>query len=142
MKSLPDTVSESRSVVVERELAFTPEKIWRALTQAKLIEQWLMKNDFAPVVGHHFKLTADWGQIDCQVLLVEPDEVLSYTWNTMGLDSVVTWTLTPAAAGTRLHVEHTGFRPDQDQVYQGAQYGWQQFFGNLERFFEKGGVVS
>jgi uncharacterized protein YndB with AHSA1/START domain len=48
---------ETRSVVVEREFAAPPEKLWRALTQPHLIEEWLMKGDFAPVVGHRFKLS-------------------------------------------------------------------------------------
>lgn len=60
--------TETRSVVVEREIPFPPEKIWRALTQPHLIADWLMKNDFVPVVDHRFKLSADWGSVDCQVL--------------------------------------------------------------------------
>ena len=54
----------TRSVVVERELPFAPEKIWRALTQPHLIDEWLMKNDFKPVVDHRFSLRADWGAVD------------------------------------------------------------------------------
>ena len=57
-----------------------PEKIWRALTQPHLIEEWLMKNDFKPVVGHRFNLRADWGGVDCQVLAIEPNKTLSYSW--------------------------------------------------------------
>ncbi len=60
--------SEILSVVVERDVHFPPEKVWRALTQPYLIEEWLMKNDFQPSVGHRFKLTADWGGVDCQVV--------------------------------------------------------------------------
>jgi uncharacterized protein YndB with AHSA1/START domain len=81
--------TETRSVVVERELPHPPAKIWRALTQGALIEEWLMKNDFEPVVGHRFNLRADWGAVDCQVLAVEPNKTLSYTWAAYGLDSVV-----------------------------------------------------
>jgi uncharacterized protein YndB with AHSA1/START domain len=128
-----DTSTEIRTVVVEREVAFPPEKIWRALTQPHLIQEWLMKNDFKPVVDHSFKLTADWGSVDCQVLEVEPNKTLSYTWNAMGLESVVTWTLTPRGVGTHLRMEQSGFRPDQEQAYQGAKYGWQRFFANLEQ---------
>ncbi len=58
-----DTSTETRSVVVEREFAFPPEKLWRALTQPHLIEEWLMKNDFKPVVGHSFNLRGDWGGV-------------------------------------------------------------------------------
>jgi uncharacterized protein YndB with AHSA1/START domain len=129
--SKPST--ETRSVVVERELAFPPEKIWRALTWPHLIEEWLMKNDFKPAVDHRFSLRADWGAVDCRVLAVEPNKTLSYTWAAFGLESVVTWTLTPTRTGTHLRMEHSGFPPDQQQAYQGATYGWQRFFANLEQ---------
>ncbi|AYG58357.1 SRPBCC domain-containing protein [Rhizobium jaguaris] len=128
-----ETSTEIRSVVVERDVAFPPEKIWRALTQPHLIEEWLMKNDFKPNVDHRFKLSADWGSVDCRVLEVEPNKTLSYTWDAYGLESVVVWTLTPTSAGTHLRMEQSGFRPDQQQAYVGAQYGWQKFFANLEQ---------
>jgi uncharacterized protein YndB with AHSA1/START domain len=130
--------AETLSVVVEREIAFPPEKIWRALTQPHLIEAWLMKNDFQPVVDHRFNLRADWGAVDCQVLSIEPNKTLSYTWAATGLESIVTWTLTPTSAGTRLRMEQSGFRPDQQQAYQGAQYGWPRFFANLEQVLARG----
>ena len=92
-----------------------------------------MKNDFKPVVGHSFNLRADWGAVDCQVTAIEPNKTLSYTWDAMGLESVVTWTLTPTSTGTHLRVEQSGFRPDQERAYQGASYGWQRFVGALEQ---------
>ena len=92
-----------------------------------------MKNDFKPVVDHRFNLRADWGAVDCQVLAVEPNKTLSYTWAAYGLESVVTWTLTPTSTGTHLRMEQSGFRPDQQQAYQGAKHGWPQFFANLEQ---------
>jgi uncharacterized protein YndB with AHSA1/START domain len=122
-----------RTVTVEREFAHPPEKIWRALTQPHLIEAWLMKNDFVPALNQRFTLSGDWGSVDCQVLEIEPQRSLSYTWAAMGLDSVVTWTLTPTGAGTHLRMEQSGFRPDQDQAFRGAQYGWNKFFGGLEQ---------
>ena len=130
---MTETSTETRSVVVEREMPYPPEKIWRALTQPHLIEEWLMKSDFKPVVGQDFKLRADWGAVDCQVWTVEPNKTLSYTWGAYGLDSVVTWTLTPAGTGTHLRMEQAGFRADQQQAYHGARHGWQQFFANLEQ---------
>jgi uncharacterized protein YndB with AHSA1/START domain len=136
--------AESRTVVVEREFAHPPEKLWRALTQPHLIGEWLMKNDFAPVVGHRFNLSGDWGGVlDCQVLEVEPNEILSYTWNfahsdpAFNLDSVVTFTLVATAGGTRLRMEQSGFRPEQKQAFGGARIGWQQFLGKLERVLER-----
>jgi uncharacterized protein YndB with AHSA1/START domain len=133
----PDT--ETRSVVVERDIPFPPEKLWRALTQPHLIEEWLMKNDFKPVVGHSFHLSGDWGGVlDCEVLAVEPERTLSYTWDfahddaAYDLRSVVTFTLTPTSTGTRLRVEQSGFRPDQKQAFGGARAGWSQFLSKLE----------
>ncbi len=128
---------ETLSIVVEREMPHPPENIWRALTQPPLIAEWLMQNDFEPIVGHRFKLSADWGSVDGRVLAVDPDKALSYTWDAFGLESVVTWTLMPTSAGTRVRMEQSGFRPDQPKVYQGAQYGWQQFFTNLEPVVER-----
>ena len=136
---MTETSSETRSVVIEREFAFPAERIWRALTQPHLIEEWLMKNDFKPVVGHQFNLRGDWGGVlDCEVLAIEPNRELSYTWNfknadaAFDLQSVVTFTLTPTRAGTLLRMEQSGFRPDQKQAFGGAKVGWQQFFAKLE----------
>jgi uncharacterized protein YndB with AHSA1/START domain len=96
---MTQTAAETRTVVVEREIPYAPEKIWRALTEPHLIEEWLMKNDFEPVVDHKFNLRGDWGSVDCQVLEVQPHRTLSYRWGAHGLESVVTWTLTPTSKG-------------------------------------------
>jgi uncharacterized protein YndB with AHSA1/START domain len=128
-----ETSTDTRSVVIEREIPHAPEKIWRALTQPHLLEEWLMKNDFKPVVGHSFRLTADWGSVDCRVEAVEPNKRLSYSWAAYGLESIVTWTLTPTGTGTRLRMEQSGFRRDQEQAYQGAKFGWQRFLASLEQ---------
>ena len=135
-----EVMTGTRAVVVEREIPHPPEKLWRALTQPHLIAEWLMKNDFAPVVGHRFNLRGDWGGVlDCEVLAVEPNSTLSYTWNfTHGdaaydLKSVVTFTLTPTRTGTLLRMEQVGFRPDQKQAFGGAKAGWQGFLANLEQ---------
>ena len=79
----------TRTLVIEREMPHPPEKIWRALTEGQLIEEWLMKNDFQPVVGHRFSFRAtpvpNWnGVIDCEVLVVEPNSRLSYGWGNFG----------------------------------------------------------
>ena len=130
---MTDTTPAMRSVIIERDLPHPPEKIWRTLTQGHLIEEWLMKNDFKPVADHRFTLRADWGAVDCQVTAIEPNKTLSYTWAAYGLESVVTWTLTPTSTGTHLRMEQSGFRPDQQQAYQGAKGGWPQFFAALEQ---------
>ena len=67
----------TRSVIVEKDFPHPPQKVWRALTESNLIEQWLMKNDFQPVAGHRFNLSADWGKVDCQVLAIDPAKTSS-----------------------------------------------------------------
>ena len=133
-----NNTAASRSLVIEREVPHPPEKIWRALTQSPLIEEWLMKNDFQPVVGHRFNFRSTavpgWnGVIDAEVLVVEPNSRLSYSWGTMGMESVVAWTLTPTKGGTHVRMEQTGFRSEEDAAYKGASWGWTKFVGNLER---------
>jgi uncharacterized protein YndB with AHSA1/START domain len=96
-----------------------------------------MDNDFQPAVGHKFnfrsKPVPNWnGVIDSEVLTVEPNMRLSYTWNTLGVESVVAWTLTPTKNGTLVRMEQSGFRADQELNYKGAKYGWNKFIGNLD----------
>ena len=124
---------ETLSVVVEREFPHPPDKIWRALTQPHLIAEWLMKNDFKAARDHRFNFRADWGSVDCRVLEVEPNRTLSYSWAAYGLESVVTWTLTQAGTGTKVRMEQSGFRPNQQQAYRGAEAGWPQFLAALDR---------
>ncbi len=134
----------TRAIIIEREFPHNPEKVWRALTESALIEQWLMKNDFKSVVGHKFNFRAEpmphWnGVTDCTVLEAEPNQRLSYTWNSSGaeaangLKTIVTFTLKRTKTGTLLRMEQAGFREDQENNYQGANYGWQKFLGSLER---------
>ena len=101
----------------------SPEIIWQFLTDADLLSQWLMENDFKPIVGHRFqfktyprvKIGFD-GIVFCEVLTVEPLKKLSYSWRggqgngKITLHSVVTWTLLPKDGGTELVLEHTGFK--------------------------------
>ena len=136
--------TETRSVIVERDISHPPEKLWRALTQPHLIEEWLMKNNFKPVVGHSFNLRGDWGGVlDCEVLAIEPNKSLSYTWNfanddaAYNLTSVVTFTLTATSTGTHLRMEQSGFRADQPKAFGGAKFGWQKFLENLDQLLAR-----
>ena len=131
------TQEATRTHVIEREMPYSQEKVWRALTEGPLIEQWLMSNDFQPIVGHRFTFRSTpvqgWdGIINSEVKTVEPPSRLAYSWGTMGMESMVTWTLTPSASGTQVRMEQSGFGPGQDQAYKGATYGWQRFIGKLE----------
>lgn len=132
---IPDTL------VVERVFPHPLTKLWRALTESPLLAQWMMPNDFEPVVGHKFRFHATpapgWnGLVDCEVLAMEPPGRLSYSWRTgppeAGMQWVVLLTLTPAEGGTRLRMEQSGFRPGQPGNYHGAKYGWHKMFTTLE----------
>jgi uncharacterized protein YndB with AHSA1/START domain len=132
------TTTPTHSLVIEREMPHSPEKVWRALTEGRLIDEWLMKNDFQPVVGHRFQFRStpvpNWdGIIEGKVLEVEQNARLVYTWASMGMDSVVTWTLTPTNGGTHVRMEHAGFPSQESASYKGAKYGWTSFIGKLEQ---------
>jgi uncharacterized protein YndB with AHSA1/START domain len=134
----PATKDDTQSITVEYELAHPPAKVWRALTDSKLVESWLMPNDLVPVVGHRFTFRArpipGWdGICHCEVLEVKPDERLSYTWrggsddlpHRSRLDTVVTWTLTPTASGgTLLKLVHSGFKSSDAYAFEMMGNGW------------------
>src|SRR5579862_8831641 len=129
-------MTATRSLVLEKEFPQPPEKVWRALTQGPLIKEWLMENDFQPVVGHKFTFRSTpvpgWdGIINAEVLIVDPPKKLSYSWISMGLESAVIWTLDAAGGGTHVRMEQTGFGPEHDFAYKGATYGWKSFLGKL-----------
>lgn len=101
-----------------------PETVWEFLTDPGLLAQWLMPNDFKPVVGHRFqfrtkpKLRLHFnGYIFCEVLEIIPYQKLVYSWKggmsqeDPTLDSVVTWALIRSeSGGTILTLEHKGFK--------------------------------
>jgi uncharacterized protein YndB with AHSA1/START domain len=131
--------SQSESISFEFDLHHLPEKVWRALTDPVLLAEWLL-----PVVGLELEPGAaftfktqpypGWdGSVSCRILEIEAHRKLSYTWvvGDMGLDTVVTFTLTPTASGTRLSLVQSGFKPDQKQNFGGARYGWKMMGGKL-----------
>ena len=134
----------TRAVVVERRVPHSLDKVWRALTQSPLLEDWLMANSFEPVVGHRFTFhmppMPGWnGVTDCEVLSVVPNEELSYTWNASGdeaatgLKTVVKWTLEAVDGGVLVRMEQSGFREQDQRNFMGAKYGWERNLGELER---------
>ena len=141
---MTELASAMRSLIVEREMPHSPEKIWRALTQAPLIAEWLMQNDFEPIVGHKFNFRAapvlGWnGVTDCEVLEIIPLQRLTYSWNASagqapdGLKTIVTWTLTRRQQGTHVRMEQSGFRPQDEAGYRGMGGGWPRILGRLEQ---------
>lgn len=113
------------------------ETVWEYLTKSELLEQWLMKNNFEPVMGRkfHFKtnpipaLDFD-GIFHCEVLEIIPFELLSYSWkggsgDDFSLDTVVIWKLVPTDQGTNLFLEHNGFgKAEHANFFPGMTDGW------------------
>ncbi len=145
---MTDAASGIRSIVVERLLPHSPEKVWRTLTDSSLIARWLMPNDFVPRLGHRFTFKTlpmgDWdGVVHCEVLACEPPHLLRYSWTGGSdtnpaygsrLDSVVTFTLSPRPEGTFLRMEHAGFRlPGNAMAYDMMTPGWGKLIDRIDQ---------
>jgi len=131
--------AQTESIAFELDLRHAPAKVWRALTDPVLLAEWLL-----PIVGSRLELAPGaaftlktqphpgWdGTVSCRMLEIEPLEKLSYAWSVPFLDTVVTFTLTPIASGTRLTLVQSGFQRDQKQAFGGARYGWKRMGGRL-----------
>src|SRR2546430_5762272 len=126
--------AETQSFALEYDLPHPPAKVWRALTEPKLLAEWLMATDMRPVVGKSFTFKSDptpwWdGIVNCEVVAVDPPKRLSYTWRSgagpSALDTVVTWTLSPTpSGGTHLALEQSGFLPTGKFALDGMSKGW------------------
>jgi uncharacterized protein YndB with AHSA1/START domain len=129
--------SQTDTLSFEFDLQHPPEKVWRALTDPKLLADWLMPVvDFKLEPGAAFMFKTQpypgWdGTVSCQLLEIEPQRKLRYTWTVPFLDTVVTFTLTPTASGTRLSLVQSGFNENQKREFGGARYGWKMMGGKL-----------
>lgn len=125
-------------IEVDQYFPHPPAKVWQALTTPELMAQWLMPNDFKPVVGHRFAFrtsqiaqTGFSGHIACEVLNLVPQKQLRVSWadadNPGGMATTVTWTLQAEGKGTRLFLEHAGFDlddPTQQLARKFMNGGW------------------
>lgn len=128
LKQLLEEEPKMQTVSLDFQYNRSIEKVWHALTDSKMLAKWVMDNDFKPVVGHKFQFRTDpnmgWnGIVDSEVLVVDKPYTLSYTWETAGENTTVTWTLKEEGGTTYLHLEQTGFK-GEGQAYNGAKYGW------------------
>jgi uncharacterized protein YndB with AHSA1/START domain len=131
--------SQTEAISFEFDLHHSPEKVWRALTDPVLLTEWLLpvvELKLEPGAAFAFKTQPypGWdGTVNCRMLAIEAHRKLSYTWvvGDMELDTVVTFTLTPTASGTRLSLMQSGFKPSQKQNFGGARYGWKLMGGKL-----------
>ena len=137
--NLTDTTApgQTEAISFDFDLPHSPEKVWRALTDPVLLTEWLL-----PVVEFRLEPGAEFmfktqpypgwdGIVNGRMLEIEAHRKLSYAWNVPFLETVVTFTLTPTASGTRLSLVQSGFKPDQKQNFGGARYGWKMMGGKL-----------
>jgi uncharacterized protein YndB with AHSA1/START domain len=115
-----------------------PEAVWDYLTNSALMEIWLMKNDFQPILGHEFQFrinpmpSLDFdGIVYCKVLEIAPFKRLSYSWKlgpgdgTLNIDSVVRWELKPKDNGTELLLDHGDFAIMENLgIFNSMYEGW------------------
>ena len=140
-----DTTARGQTAALsfEWDLPHPPEKVWRALTDPTLLAQWLL-----PVVGLELEPGAaftlktqpipGWdGTVNCRFLEIEAQRTLSWHWVVGAIDTVVTFTLTPTASGTRLSLVQSGFKPHQKQNRGGARYGWKMMGERLVELLAK-----
>jgi uncharacterized protein YndB with AHSA1/START domain len=122
--------AQTEAIAFEFDLRHSPEKVWRALTDPALLAKWLLPVidlELEPGAAFAFKTQPHpgWdGTVNCRLVEIEPHRKLSYTWSVPFLDTVVTFTLTPTASGTRLSLAQSGFTPGQKREFGGARYGW------------------
>lgn len=128
---------QTESLSFEFDLPHPPAKVWRALTDPALLAEWLLPViDLKLQKGAAFTFKTQpypgWdGVVNCRMLDIEPQKKISYTWAVPFLDTVVTFTLTPTSAGTRLNIAQSGFKEDQKREFGGARYGWNMMGGKL-----------
>jgi uncharacterized protein YndB with AHSA1/START domain len=129
--------SQTETISFEFELQHPPEKVWRALTEPALLAEWLLPViDLKLEQGAAFTFKTQpypgWdGTVNCRFLEIEPQRRLRYAWSVPFLDTVVTFTLTPTASGTRLSLVQSGFTAEQKRESGGARYGWKMMGGKL-----------
>jgi uncharacterized protein YndB with AHSA1/START domain len=146
----------TRSITHKYFFPHPPVAVWEYLTKPELIEQWLMKSDFQPIVGLDFQFrinpipSLDFdGIFYCKILEVVPFKRLSYSWKSgpgegrITLESIVQWKLEPTANGTDLFLEHSGFTKTENlDFYQSLYHGWLEKLQKIDHIFKSADHVA
>ncbi|MEU6863454.1 SRPBCC domain-containing protein [Streptomyces sp. NPDC046876] len=128
--------TEPRTIHCDRFIAHPPQAVWRALTEPDLHARWWAAGDVRAEVGHRFTLDmGPWGHQECEVIAVDPERMLSYSFAPGTLDTTITWRLVPEGTGTRLLLDHSGFdleSPLARAAYEGMGGGWPAVLERIE----------
>ena len=123
----------------------SPARVWQALTDPAIHAKWWAAGDVKAEVGHKFTLDmGKWGQQACEVIAVEPERMLSYSFAPGTLNTTITWRLEAEGAGARLHLEHAGFdldSPMAKMAYEGMAGGWPGVLARIEHAIPAGVVA-
>jgi uncharacterized protein YndB with AHSA1/START domain len=130
------TTADLAAIACDQFIAHPPAAVWRALTDPELHARWWAAGDVKAEVGHRFTLDmGSWGQQKCEVLAVEPERLLRYSFAPGTLDSTITWRLEAEGTGTRLFLEHSGLDLDSPlgrQAHEGMGRGWPGVLGRIQ----------
>lgn len=119
---------------LDRWFAPPVEVVWRHLTEAELLDRWLVHGRVDAVVGGRVEMTvADepGNAFDGSVRRVEPPVVLEHTLG--GEDSVVRWELHRHGRGARMALHQTG---EGDMAWPAA--GWHVLLDALDAALDGG----
>jgi uncharacterized protein YndB with AHSA1/START domain len=141
------TVREKPSLTIVRKLKAAPEKVWRALTQPDALKQWFAPSDAFTIpraetdlrVGgsYHIVMKSPDGEehdVSGAYREILPNRKLVYTWvwkSAPERESLVTWELRAAGAGTELTLRHEQFA--DAEARDKHQQGWTGCIARLEK---------
>jgi uncharacterized protein YndB with AHSA1/START domain len=151
---------QTRSLTTEKDLEYSIDFVWRAMTDSEWLSVWFFPNDIEPMAGHKFTIWSRpverWdGEFKCVVLDVEPNRILRFSWSGGDeelkgfgrlMNTTVTWTLSPLPeGGTHLVYVHDGIdaAPEAEALYgilgKGAESVLKTLVKRLPQMIEQGG---
>lgn len=141
--------------MVEREIqqtttiAAAPERVFRAVTDAEALEQWMATNVESDArTGGRFRYEFEFEdpaqnntqEGEYQVVEVGRRVVLPWVFPFSPKRTTVEYALTSEGNGTRVDFTHAGFEDGEpwDGAYQSFTGGWTMFLEGLKRYAETG----
>lgn len=138
---LASHIAEELKIHFEIEINATPTKVWAKLATVEGLKEWFGRNlIFEHRVGGRFQLEGEMPgegpyRFTGQVVNIVPESELAFTWKSevgergpWPTSTLVTFRLIPTAAGTRVTLDHTGFKALGEDLaasgFEGHVQGW------------------